>query len=106
MGTDALSCGSLLFPIQIQDSCKLIYLLFTFYMLVSCLAYSSTLKTKVICSFETPNDFQRTPQHHITEDRILHSHPSENLKSYMFDLGLCQCLCRSYVVIRIFLLPL
>jgi hypothetical protein len=35
-------------------------LLATCFTLVSCLAYSSTLKMEAICSSETPVDFQRT----------------------------------------------
>jgi hypothetical protein len=42
------------------------------YMLVSCLAYSSTLKNYLICSFETAVDIQRTTWRYIPEDRTLH----------------------------------
>jgi hypothetical protein len=35
------------------------------FTLVSCLAYSSTLKMEVTCSSETWVDFQRTTQHYI-----------------------------------------
>jgi hypothetical protein len=38
-------------------------------MLVSCLAYSSTLKTEASCSSETLVDFYRTTQHYIPEYR-------------------------------------
>jgi hypothetical protein len=47
----------------------------------ACLAYSSILKTKVICSSETPADFHQTTQRYISEDRTLHNHCCENLKS-------------------------
>lgn len=40
-------------------------------MLVSCLAYFSTLNMDVICSSETSIDFQETTWH-IPEDRTLH----------------------------------
>jgi hypothetical protein len=40
--------------------------------LVSCLAYSSTLKMEAICSSETSVDFQRTTWRYIPEDRTLH----------------------------------
>jgi hypothetical protein len=36
------------------------------------------------CSSETSVDFQRTTQHYIPEDRTLHNHRWENLKSYKF----------------------
>jgi hypothetical protein len=39
--------------------------------LVSCLAYSSTLKTESISSSETVVDFQQTTQRYIPEDRTL-----------------------------------
>jgi hypothetical protein len=41
------------------------------FMLVSCLAYSSTLMMEVVCSSETPVDFQRTTLRYIAEDREL-----------------------------------
>jgi hypothetical protein len=34
------------------------------------------------CSPETPDDFQRTTQHCIPEDRTLHNHRYENLECY------------------------
>jgi hypothetical protein len=50
--------------------------------LVSCLAYSSTLKMEATCSSETSVDFQQATLHYIPEDRTLHTHLCENLKSY------------------------
>jgi hypothetical protein len=41
------------------------------FTLVSCLAYSSTLKMEAKCSSETSVDFQRTTRHYIPEDRTL-----------------------------------
>jgi hypothetical protein len=41
-------------------------------MLVSFLAYSSTLKMVVTCSSETSADFQQTAQLYIPEDRTIH----------------------------------
>jgi hypothetical protein len=52
------------------------------FMLVSCLAYSSTLKVELICFSEMLVDFQQTTQRYIPNDRILHNHHCENLKSY------------------------
>lgn len=41
--------------------------------LVSCLSCSSTMKMKVICSYEMSVDFQQITQHCISEDRLLHN---------------------------------
>jgi hypothetical protein len=41
------------------------------FMLVSCLAYSMTLKMEATCSSETLVDFQMTMWHCISEDRTL-----------------------------------
>jgi hypothetical protein len=46
-----------------------IALLVTYFMLVSWLSYSSTLKMGAACSSETSIDFQRTARHYIPEDR-------------------------------------
>jgi hypothetical protein len=52
-------------------------------MLVSCLAYSSTLKVEVIRSSETSVDFQRITRRYIPEDkRTLHNYRCDNLKYY------------------------
>jgi hypothetical protein len=53
------------------------------FMLVSCLAYSSTLKMEVTHCSETMVDFHWTTQHNTLEDRTLHNHHCENLKSYV-----------------------
>jgi hypothetical protein len=50
------------------------------FMLISCLAYSSTLKMEVTCS-----SFQQTTQCYIPEDQTLHNHCCKNLKSYMLN---------------------
>jgi hypothetical protein len=42
------------------------------FTLVSCSAYSSTLKMETICSSETPVDFQRTTRRYIPEDGTQH----------------------------------
>jgi hypothetical protein len=47
-------------------------LLATCFMLVYCLAYSSTLKMEVTCPFETSVDFKRTARSYISEDRTFH----------------------------------
>jgi hypothetical protein len=51
------------------------------FMLVSCLS-SSALTMKVTCSSKTSFDFQQTTWHYVVEDRTLHNHLYENLKSY------------------------
>jgi hypothetical protein len=48
----------------------------------SYLAYCSTLKMEAIHYSETKADFQWTTRHYIAEDRTLHNHSCENLKSY------------------------
>jgi hypothetical protein len=40
------------------------------------------------CSSETSADFQRTKRHYIAEDRCLHNHRYENLKSYLSSYSL------------------
>jgi hypothetical protein len=55
---------------------------------VSCSAYSSTLKMEAICSFETSVEFQRTTRRYIPEDSTLHNHRCETLKSYTVNLKL------------------
>jgi hypothetical protein len=52
------------------------------FMLVSCLAYSLILKMEATCSSETSVDFQWTTQYYIPQDKTLHNHHYENLKSY------------------------
>jgi hypothetical protein len=53
-------------------------------LLISCLAYSSTLMNEATCSSETSVDFQRTARRYIPEDGTFHTHRCENLKSYTF----------------------
>jgi hypothetical protein len=53
------------------------------FKLGTCSAYSTTLKMEVICSSKMLVDFQWTTPCYITEDRTLHNHCCENLKSYM-----------------------
>jgi hypothetical protein len=50
------------------------------FTLVSCLAYSWTLKTEATCSSETLVDFQRTTRRCIPEDRTL-----QNVRRYYFQ---------------------
>jgi hypothetical protein len=62
-----------------------IALLATCFMPVSCLAYSLLQKMEETYSSRILADFQRTTQHYIPEDRTLHNHCCENLKSYVED---------------------
>jgi hypothetical protein len=57
-------------------------MLTTCFTLVSCLAYSSTLKMKATFYCETSVDIQRTTPRYISEDITLHNHYCENLRSY------------------------
>jgi hypothetical protein len=50
---------------------------------VSCSAYSSTLKMEGTRSFETSVDFQRITWRYTPENRALHNHRCENPKSYI-----------------------
>jgi hypothetical protein len=54
------------------------------FILVSCLAYHSTLKIEETCSSETSVDFQQTTRRHIPDDRPLHSHGCENIIDFDF----------------------
>jgi hypothetical protein len=45
------------------------------------LGFSSTLRMEATCSSETSVDSQRTTWRYIPEDRTLHNHRCENLKS-------------------------
>jgi hypothetical protein len=58
----------------------------TCFKLVSCLAYYSTLNLMVIFSSETSIDFQRTARRNIPDDRTLHNHLCERLKSCVISL--------------------
>jgi hypothetical protein len=55
------------------------------FTLVSCSAYSSTLKMEAMCSSETSVDFQRTTRRYIPEDSTLHNNRCENLTFYLFS---------------------
>jgi hypothetical protein len=47
-------------------------LLRMYFTLVSCVAYSSTLKMEAMCSFETSVEVQRTTQRYIPYDKTLY----------------------------------
>jgi hypothetical protein len=57
------------------------FLGYIYFMLVSCLVYSSKLKMEATCSSETSVDFQRVTRCYIPEDRSFHNHYCENFKS-------------------------
>jgi hypothetical protein len=61
-------------------------LLAAYFVLVSYLAYSLTLKMEAISSSEPSVKFQRTMLRYIPEDRILHNHRCENLVSYTLPI--------------------
>jgi hypothetical protein len=67
------------------------------FTLVSCSAYSPTLKMEAICSSEMSVNFQRTTRRYIPEDSTLHNHCCENLKSYR---GILYCLLK--LIIKLF----
>jgi hypothetical protein len=63
---------------KIQET-PVCYLLHTGFLL----AYCSDLKMETTCSSETSLGFQWTTQSYILEDRTLHNHRCEKLKSYI-----------------------
>jgi hypothetical protein len=67
-----------------QVLCKLLFLLAACLTLVSHFAYSSTLKMNATHSSKTSFDFHWTTGHYILDDRRLHNHLYENLKSYIW----------------------
>jgi hypothetical protein len=77
------------------------------FMLVSCLAYSSTLTTGAICSFEMSLDFHRNTRFCNSEDISLYNHRCGNLKSNMSDC--CSesrfCFCELCSVLMILVSP-
>jgi hypothetical protein len=53
------------------------------FTMVSCLAYSFALKMEVTFSSKTSVDFHWTTWRYIPDDRVLHNHHCETLKSYI-----------------------
>jgi hypothetical protein len=73
LGVTEIVSGLLMIFFSISSECWNLALLVTCFMLVSYLAYSSTLKMAT-CSSKTPVDFQRTTQRYIPKDTtLLHS---------------------------------
>jgi hypothetical protein len=58
-------------------------LISTCFTLIYCLAYNLTLKMNAKYSSEMSVEFQQTTWRYIPEDRTLHNHRCENLKSYI-----------------------
>jgi hypothetical protein len=58
-------------------------MLATCFKIVSCFAYSSILKMDFTGSSDTSVELQGTKRCYIPEDRTLHNHRCENLKSYI-----------------------
>jgi hypothetical protein len=72
MGTDQLSCSSLLIPIQNQTFGKQIALLANSFVLLFFMAYSLTLKMEETSTSKSLVDFKQTTQHYLPEDRTLY----------------------------------
>jgi hypothetical protein len=53
-----------------------------------------------ICSSDTSVDFQRTTRRYIPEDRHLHNHRCQNLKSYIGGVCLNFLIKRSQLLYR------
>jgi hypothetical protein len=58
------------------------------FMLVSCLAYSSTLKMEAICSSKTSVETQRTTWRLIPEDDTLHYGVRSQTAHFLHDLAI------------------
>jgi hypothetical protein len=79
---DITACNPLSGNRRFGGTCRFHLCLPSAFTLVSCSAYSSTLKMEAIWSSETSVDFQRTTQRYIPEHSTLHNRRCENLKSY------------------------
>jgi hypothetical protein len=64
---------------HLQDSRALLH---TSFALLSCFDYSSTLKMEAKCPSGTSVDFEWTARRYVPEERPLHIHRCEILKSY------------------------
>jgi hypothetical protein len=73
---DITPCSSLKINRRFRGACRLP-------SLVSCLAYTSTLKMEAACASETSAGFQRTTRRNSIEGRTIHNHHYENHKSYI-----------------------
>jgi hypothetical protein len=58
------------------------------FTLVFWVAYSSSMKIEVTCASDRLVHFQQTAWHYTSEDRSLHNHCSENLKSCILQYRL------------------
>jgi hypothetical protein len=61
------------------------------FMLISCSAFSSTLKVEAICYSETLVEFQRTTWRYMPEDNILINIYSKIMKYHKY------CICILYI---------
>jgi hypothetical protein len=69
--------------IQLMHSVQTMYNEKSTIMLVSWLAYSSTLKMHITYSFTTSVNFQWITEHYIPKYRTAHNCHCENLESYL-----------------------
>jgi hypothetical protein len=79
---DIMPCSPFKVNRRFGQICRLLSLPPAF-TLVSCLAYSSTLKVELTFPSETSVDIQRTTWRYIPEVRTLHNRRHENRKSYI-----------------------
>jgi hypothetical protein len=68
------TCRFHFLPSSLLDGC---------FTLVSCLAYSPTLKMEGTCYSEKSSDFRWTARYYIQENRSFHNNRFENFKSYI-----------------------
>jgi hypothetical protein len=72
---------------KVSIFCEIMQALFAAcFMLVSCLAYSSSLKMEATCSTKILVDFEQASWHCIQVDRNLHNNCCENLKYHIFPV--------------------
>jgi hypothetical protein len=70
-------------PLKVNRIIGCSVLLATCFVLVSHLVYSSTLKRGATCFSEASVEFQRSTRRYIPEDRTVHNHRCDSLKSYI-----------------------
>jgi hypothetical protein len=100
---DIMPCSLLKVNYILEENVTFIFricLLAACFMLIACLAYSSTLKMEATCSSKTLVDSQWTTWHYIPEDRTLHNHPVRT-SSPTAALLLHQSSCQSWIIVSV-----
>jgi hypothetical protein len=98
MVTMCTTCFNIKEPWVLPTCCIYVTLLATCFMLVSCMAYFSTLKMEATCSSETPVDFQRTTRCYIPATIIFILNIIHRINSDCFPILRLLC-ARVYVIV-------